>query len=295
MTLKELKKNLASVPDFKDINSWKFEAIKGGIVALHKYKISNDGQSYFVKDVKENEKNILKILFDIQADFIPKIVFPKMLDKNILISEYINGGQMVGKNLDKELLIGFTKFQNLLNNKNYTDFSSKDSGFFKNYISLNFNYGLRCLRLLRKFDLETVKENLTLLDYLRTSRKEIIKDFSSMPFARQHHDFKEDNIIGHPQKLVDWGSSYGYGPFLFDLAPFLLNDRVNYELFIQNSDICKIHNRQSIDRWLYVASVARYVENLHYRLRDNGLLDDKESCRKYLEYDYDTYKTLYKA
>lgn len=302
MTLRELKKNLNNVSELKNINSWKFDVMQGGIIARHKYKISKGDKQYFVKDIKENEKNILKVLVDIDAKFIPKIYFPQLLNKNILVTEYLSGGQLIGKKLDKELLIGFVKFQNFLNDKVYltrnrpgdlANFSEKDGGFFKKCITANFNFGLRYLSSLNKFNLETVELNMELLSHLRKHRKEIIRDFTSMPFARQHHDFKEDNIIGNPQKLTDWGSSYGYGPFLFDLAPFLLNDNDNYELFIENSDICTKYDRKTIDRWLYVAAVARFVENLRYRLKDNGLLDDREKCKEYLEYEYQTYKHLY--
>lgn len=275
--------------------------MQGGIIARHKYKISKGDKKYFVKDIKENEKNILKILADINAEFTPKIFFPQLLDKNILVTEYLEGGQLIGKKLDKDLLIGFAKFQNLLNDKNYlaqhrpgdlANYSEKDGGFFKKCITANFNFGLRYLSSLKKFDLDIVELNMKLLGHLRKHRKSIINDFVAMPFARQHHDFKEDNIIGNSQKLTDWGSSYGYGPCLFDLAPFLLNDKNNFELFIKNSDICQKHDRKTIDRWLYVAAVARFVENLRYRLRDNGLLDDKEKCKVYLQYEYQTYKTL---
>ena len=303
MTFKNLKKYLSSIAEFKDIDSWCFKNFEGGIVARHKYQISYREQKYFVKDIKENEKNILKILNIIGADFIPRIIYPELLDKNILVSEYIEGTRLSSKKLDPELVIKYARFQNLLNNKGYLEsnhlinlanYSDSDGGFFKSTIKTNFNYGYRCLRSLRKFNLEIVELNLNIMEKLREERKDIIHDFSTMPFARQHHDFKEDNIIGCPQKLTDWGSSYGYGPFLFDIAPFLLNDRNNYELFIKNSDICQLYDHQTIDRWLFVSAVARFVENLRYRLRDNDLLEDQGACKSYLQYEYQTYLTLLK-
>jgi hypothetical protein len=114
-------------------------------------------------------------------------------------------------------------------------------------------------------------------------------------FARQHHDFKEDNIIGEPQKLIDWGSSYGYGPFLFDLAPFLVNDPDSLETFIKSSDNRKNTPRKQIDRWLHAPLGARFLGLLRWHLHPDeprGIIHSEEECRSFLEYEYRPYKKL---
>jgi aminoglycoside phosphotransferase (APT) family kinase protein len=113
-----------------------------------------------------------------------------------------------------------------------------------------------------------------------------------MPFARQHHDFREGNILGeNPQVIIDWGSSYGHGPFLYDLAPFLLNHQENLAIFIQHSDICKQAGRTAIKRWLYVAACARFMTFFTY-IRERADCEKVKDLEAFLEYHYQTYGSL---
>jgi len=301
MKFEELKKILASKIEFKDFDDPDVVKINAGIVSNHKYKIKSHNSSFFVKEIKDNEANILKILDMIDLDFYPKILYLDLLDKNILVSEFIEGDALQSWEIQDNLLLGFTQMQNLMNNISFlkekeifgiSNFSETDGGFFRNQITENFLYGLETLDDLSKTNLPIVKKHFELVSFLKKDKQKIFDDFSNMPFARQHHDFKQDNIIGNPQKLVDWGSSYGYGPFLFDLAPFLLNNKNQLELYKSKSDVCKGFTDRQINRWLYVAAVARYMEDLRYRISDNGWNSSKEKCERFLESEYDNYQSL---
>jgi hypothetical protein len=116
-----------------------------------------------------------------------------------------------------------------------------------------------------------------------------------MPFGWLHHDFRETHIVGDPPRLIDWGSSYGHGPFLFDLGPFLVNDVRGLECFIAHSDICGSASRAEIDRWLYTANCASFAGFTLWRLADPGYarrVQDKTSCQALLEYEYPVYEPI---
>src|SRR3989338_11694267 len=203
MELNELKIILSHEEKFKDINKWKFKEITHGTVSRHKY-------------------------------IVPRIIYPNLLKKNVLVQQCVSGKHLKSKKaIDIKLVREFAKFQNGLNKEEIINKINKFSGcnstvidesdFFRKGIYSNFDYD-KDLFILKKFKLPIVDKFIKLLNYIRKDKENIIDDFCKMPFARQHHDFKEDNIICNPQKLVDWGSSYGHGPFLFDLAPFLVNN-----------------------------------------------------------------------
>lgn len=112
-----------------------------------------------------------------------------------------------------------------------------------------------------------------------------------MPFAWQHHDFREDNIVGRRHVLIDWGSSYGYGPFMFDWAPFLLNNRKSLDVYIKVSEICGKASRKRIEKWVYVSAAIRILERLRYQFGELSQINS-ESVREFLEYEYETYRFL---
>jgi hypothetical protein len=150
---------------------------------------------------------------------------------------------------------------------------------------------------LRVHDLPIVKAFIEIADHLRAHRDEITDAFSGMPFAWLHHDFPEAHIVGPSPKLLDWGSSYGHGPFLFDLAPFLLTDPRGLEVFIAHSDICKQAARSEIDRWLYAGACAGFAGLTLWYLGEFGYTDgrqSREACKALLQYEYSAYKGLLK-
>jgi len=232
---------------------------------------------------------------------IPGAVFSDLLTKQILVRRFISGTVLKSKKLDLGLIKDFITLQNKLNKEEYfrgynrfsiNNSSQKDDGFFREETSRFFVEGPEKLAKLKIYNLQIVNKFYKIFKHLEKNKEQIIDDFSNMPFARQHHDFRDDNIVGKQQKLVDWGSSYGYGPFLFDLAAYLVNDRRGFEILLKHSDICKKSDRKKIERWLYVALAASFLGFLQWRIDIGANFKNKEECRKFLEYEYKPYKKL---
>ena len=170
--------------------------------------------------------------------------------------------------------------------------SRDDTAFFARSVINWFDKGCNNLRELSTRGLPVIEQYAEIAAHLMAHRAKIVSGFSSMPFARQHHDFREGSILGsNPQVIIDWGSSYGNGPFLYDLAPFLFCNEENFHIFFQHSDICKNADRKTIDRWLYFATCARFLSFLAYiwELTETERIDDLET---FLEYHHQTYKGL---
>ena len=110
----------------------------------------------------------------------------------------------------------------------------QDDGFYRRSITRCARDGYEQLLRLRPYGLPILDEWQTVADHLRGQLEPIAEAFSSMPFAWLHHDFREGSILGDPQRLIDWGSSYGHGPFFFDRAPFLVNDPAGLALFVRS-------------------------------------------------------------
>lgn len=217
----------------------------------------------------------------------------------------IEGKMLRKRKIKLKLLEDFIQFQNKMNKKKLFDkynflklenYSQKEDGFFsKNFYNSFIESRKNLLRLKRKYNLEVVNDFIKLLNFVSKDKKKIIKDFVSMPFARQHHDFREDNILVNKngQFLIDWGSSYGYGPFMYDYSKFLVNHKEAFNLVIKKSDMCKNIDRKKIDRWLYVSLIKKMLNMLQWYLqKDHHNIETKEKTKKMLDYEYKTYKNL---
>jgi hypothetical protein len=111
-----------------------------------------------------------------------------------------------------------------------------------------------------------------------------------MPSGWLHHDFREENILaGQPQYVADWGSSYGPGPFLYDLAPFLFGCPGRLDVFAESSELCDGVSRQAVERWLYAATAARCAALLRHALPLRPRLDELEP---YLACQFEVYGGL---
>lgn len=303
MNFIELKKFLSSKSEFKNINSWKFVMLPHGGVSPHTYKVSKLLKVFFVKETTDAESGILETLVKLRTKIIPEVRYPSLLRKNVLVATFVKGGHARSKNIDSQLIKGYTILQNELNKAKYRKrlnkyngctSSVKDDGFFRSWITTDFKAEKDLIYLHKRYKLSITKKYLELLAHLREQRNEITNDYVSMPFAILHNDLKEDNIIGKPQKLVDWGSFYAYGPFLKDLAPFLSYSKKNFALFLKNSNICKNFSKTKIERWLFVALAARFLSHCKWRLKFGKNFRNKKECQKFLEYEYKTYSRLLK-
>jgi hypothetical protein len=305
VTLEYIKDILQTEQDFSDLVSWKFDHINVGEMK-HKYKISKSHEVYFVKEVKLHEAQVINFLVHLDLSRLPSTPFPKLIKHKILVQKYIPDKPLKNKKLDIELIRQFAIFQNRMNDKSFFDrynildlenYGQEDNGFFKGYTgSKNFTYAENSLNQLSGMStLKIIPRFWEILEHLKKDKQSITNDFSSMPFARQHHDFKENNLIGKQQKLIDWGSSYGYGPFMYDLAPFLINDHQALETYIKTSDICRNSSIIQVKRWLYVALAARFLSLLRWDLHPNeprALIHTEKKCKDFMEYEYKTYKRL---
>ncbi|MFX0101237.1 MAG: hypothetical protein ACFFCS_16810 [Candidatus Hodarchaeota archaeon] len=298
----QVKKSLKKIKEFKDINGWKLEKISIGATSEAKYKVSRQERSYFFKEIKSNEAEILRILTQLGSELIPKVIFPDMLKKNILVSDYIEPSPVKTKTIELGLIKKFLKMQNQLNDKGFLKenknlrrykFKEKDNGNLVKWIQRIVSIGNANLQLLKKYQLKILDDFIEITKELQEHSDEIARGYAQMPFARQHHDFREENIIGIPQKIVDWGSSYGHGPFLFDLAPFLLGDAERIKILVENSDICKDRDDDQINGWLEIATCARFFAFLAYRLDGENIeVSTRKSCNALLEYEILKYKGL---
>ncbi|MBS3148060.1 phosphotransferase [Candidatus Woesearchaeota archaeon] len=304
MELEKLKNILKTKKEFADLDAWKFDKIHLGSIGKHTHILSKGGKSYFIKDIKENEANALQVVGTINLESIIRVSYPDLLEKKVLVAEYVHGKPIKTKKLSVQLIRDFTEMQNRLNHRTYwkrnhlsgNKFSDKDDGFFKKGYASYFISGYKNIIKLRTLiDHPIINKYIQLVHYLKRDKTRIINDASGMPFAWQHHDFREDNIIQSKRRqiIVDWGSSYGYGPFMFDLAPFLLRNKRTLDNYIKNSDICKTYKRRQVERWVYVAAAIRLMAALNYYFENiEEKVKNKEKTINFLEYEYDTYKIL---
>lgn len=303
-SLSELKNILQQEKDFKDLDLWKFKHIPLGEMQ-HTYKLSKGNKVYFLKELKDHEAQMEYFLAQFKLKHLPFSLYPRLLKQKILIREFIKGKMLRSKNIDLGLIKDFAIMRNKLNNKKIFDkynifglknYSQTDDGFYEKNLKNNFAYAAIALKKLKKYKLKEVKDFWEILNFIKKDKKKIIKDFANMPFSKQHQDFREDNIIiktNGEQKIIDWGSSYGYNPFMYDPAPFLINNPKALTIYIKNSNICKKSTKEQIMRWLYVSLAARFLDVLKWRLHPTEKrADTKEKCKRFLRYEYKTYKKL---
>lgn len=304
LTLLEIKKILKTEKEFKNIDSWNFKHTDLGEM-LHKYKVSKGKKVYFVKEVKPHEAQMEYFLAKLRLKNLPYAVYPNLLKQKILVRFYIPGKMLKNKNVDLELLKNFALMRNRLADKKYFDrhnflklhnYSRKDDGFYTRGLSENFKFASKRLKYLQKYNLEIVDKYLELFNYLNENKDKILKEFGEMPLAKQHQDFREDNIIVMPNKkqaLIDWGSSYGYNPFMYDVSPFIIKNIQAKKIYLKFDNICKKLTKEQINRWIYIGLVARFFDIIRWRLDPSEKrADTKEHCKKYLEYEWKTYKYL---
>jgi hypothetical protein len=306
LSFDQIKEALKCIVEFKNLEKWHIKHLGIGEM-MHTYILSKGNKKYFVKEVKPHEAQVNYFLSIIKLKHIPFAVYPRLLDKNILVLNFIEGGMMPQKDrkIDIDLLKDFIKFQNKMNDKKFFDkynifklnnFSTKNEGWFTGRLQRNLAAGRENLvKLKRKYNLPIIDKYLEIADYLKLDQDNISVEFANMPFARQHHDLREDNIIGKKHKLIDWGSSYGYGPFMYDLCLFLVNNKKAFDIFIKNSDIAKKYSIQQVKRWLYVALADRFDDFCKWHLRPGTPnLISKNKLKNVLNYNYKTYRYLLK-
>jgi hypothetical protein len=298
-----IKNELKKIKEFSDFSNWKIKKLNVGEMH-HTYIFSKEKKRYFIKEVKLHEAQVNYFLSILKLKHLPYSNYPEILRKNILILDFIDGGMMKQKSrkIDLDLVKDFAIFQNKMNDKKFfnrnnkfklNNFSKKNNGWFTGRFERNLVYGkINLIKLKKRYKFPIINRYIQIADALKINENKISSEFANMPFARQHHDLREDNIIGKEHKLIDWGSSYGYGPFMYDLCLFLFDDKT-LNIFVKNSDIARKASKEQIKRWLYVALADRFTDFCKWHLRfGTPNLASKSRLKRILEYNYKTYKHL---
>jgi aminoglycoside phosphotransferase (APT) family kinase protein len=300
----EFRKRLEAHPWFADLDRWQVVPIRIGLTSPHTYRFRLREQDYFVKEIKPNEARALRLLTHFDLRIAPRVVFPELLGDHILVTEYVDGGPIASKQLPRGFIQRYADMQNVLNTRDALlgteafegcAFATEDDGFYRRGILRCLDQGYGNLLSLRRHDLPVVQAYIEIANRIRAHREAVAAAFSRMPFAWLHHDFREAHILGDPSILVDWGSSYGHGPFLFDLGPFLMGDPAGLDTFIARSELCREAARATIERWLYAATCAAFAGFMLWRLGDFGYVDGRQgrdACRALLEYEYPAFAPL---
>ena len=304
LTRSQLEDALRSVSEFSNLESWKMKHLGIGEM-MHTYVLSKGSKRYFVKEVKPHEAQVNYFLCVLDLEHLPSAVYPQLLDKNVLVMPFIEGGMMpeTDRRPDYSLLRDFIQFQNKMNDRRFFDrynklglhnFGRVDEGFFKRRVARNLKAGrANLIKAKKKYHLPIIEKYIEIADFLKLSQDKISEDFAGMPFARQHHDLREDNILGKKHNLIDWGSSYGYGPFMYDLSIFLVHDKRALDIFMKESEIAKKATKEQINRWLYAALADRFDDFCKWLIMPGMPFESSKSrLKKALEYNYKTYKYL---
>lgn len=296
-----LTRRLSSLKEFQNLEEWTISPVVKGETSPHTYRFQYAGKDYFIKEITDKEQNALRLLHAHQLQIAPRLIHPGLLDHGILVSAFIPGERLTGKKLADSLLVDYASMQNTLNSRavlsqpnpfNHCKYNDRDDGTFRKSITENDAEWERNLAKVREYGLSIVYAYDRLASYLKAHKYGIADVFSEMPFGWLHNDLREENIIGDPMRVVDWGSSFGHGPFLWDLAPFLLMDENGFETFIKHSCNCQPVNRPALKRWLYAAGWGRFLEFMRWQMQEGRFWQTREECETYLTYEYQSWKAL---
>jgi hypothetical protein len=262
----------------------------GGLVSAHASRWRRGDADLFVKELKDNERDVLKRLVPLGLEHVVHVVYPELLDRGIMVADFVPGGPITGKRLEPGLVRDYATIQNCV-----TSDSGREShrAFYRDSLVHWWDGGRASL------DRLTAEQGWPILDGWRgvaegldREREAVIEEFGRMPFAQVHNDFREENILaGPPQVIADWGSYYRGQPFLSDLAPFCLGHPETLSTFAEHSDICRAEGAARIRRWLFVCACARFWGDIFY-LSELAAGRDPEA---WLAYEYETYRLLPQA
>jgi hypothetical protein len=287
MNLSALQQALQGHAPFGDLSQWNVSPL-GGLTGPCTVRVRAGTEDYVIKMVKDNEREIWQRLIPLQLRHVPTVLDPALLSRNILVTAYRPGGTLQSKDVESGVLRDLAHIQNHFNAPG-GEGERYEGSTYAQYLLELFEGALSKLAPLRSLGLAIVEDYARLLGDLARHQTELAAALSAMPGARLHHDFREENILARrPQQLIDWGSSYGHGPFLFDPAPFLFGQPARVKVFARHSEICRQAEPAQIAQWLYVATCARFVEFVRYA----RLLLPDGAAAPYLTYHWQTYQAL---
>ena len=152
MSFDEFRRRLQTERAFQELDTWTITAVSGGYTSPHTYRLRSGDKDYFVKEIKDNEREILKLLTPLVLTHVIKVTHPDLLDRNILVAEYVAGGPITSKVLEPGLIRDFATIQNHFNSPEFVQEPlSDDGGFFRSYLTRCFETGYNNLRFMSFF------------------------------------------------------------------------------------------------------------------------------------------------
>ena len=271
------------------------QPVTQGATSPHKFVLARDSTRYFVKATQENEGRILLWLSGLSLRHVPDIVYPDMLHHNVLVVAFVPGGNLTSKHLDSSLVAEYAQIQRQWQqqgrHKPRTASDVQRSGDY--CMACNAKAG-EVLDRLTKEGYPFADTAATLYEGLADRMAAIAQDLAQMPLGLLHHDFREENVlVGPPQQICDWGSCYGEGPFLFDLAPFVIHDSELLSCFLRCRVPAANYSSADINRWLFAALALRFLGFLRYfwDLCPGASPADRRT-EAFIRYHLDTYELL---
>lgn len=255
------------------------------------WRLEGANHDLYVKMTRENERKTLQTITPLGLTHIQRSKHPKLLDKGVVVTDYCPHGWIKTKELDPGLIRDYAVLQNTLNKPPHIDKLPTDAeGFYRKSSRYFIENGFKCLHEHGKHvNKETYQGCAEIGSVIHDAMDTLVEEYCEMPFAWLHYDFREDNILaGEHMVLVDWGSSYGRGPFMHDIAPFLMNFERNKASFTDSSDICKVSTPEQVQRWITIASCLRFINRFQW-FKDENPEGWKETTYRY---QYETYKSL---
>jgi len=279
---------LRTEPDFADLSGWQMVPIAGGQTSAHLYRLRGGAKDrsldLVVKEIKPNEQEILARLASMNLRHLPTVLYPDLLQHAIFVTRYYSGGPAHSKTLEPGVIRDLATLQNGLGIQP----ADPDSA----YIGFTLDHAEKAERALARMQAEGVPLADAFGEIYRHvagDPADLARRLCEMPVAWLHNDLREVNLIGrNPQMVLDWGSSYGYGPFLDDLAPYLLGRPQAMAVFIRASQVARSANRVDLKRWLNVAAASRFLAFCCH-IHD---LSTPEILPRVLAYEHRTWRLL---
>lgn len=248
--------------------------LHGGRVAEHVYRFDTPGgRPLAVKVVRPNEALILRVLAHLRSPLVPSIRCPKSIGEGLLIWHYLDPAA-VGP-LHPDLAKAYAQFHNATDDgKVFVELGLpvklEKSGqeFYIDTLHRCLSAAMVNLATLQGYAWPVLDSVRKTMAQVGEREDELAERFGNTPFAWVHNDFRDENLVGKPPKLIDWGSSYGYGPYLYDIGPYLVESDEAMRAFAGESAIYQSRSQGEREGDLLACTAAALTGYLHWHLGD---------------------------
>jgi len=242
---------------------WGASRITGGETSPNTFRITCDGDDLFAKEIRDNERSVLSVITPMGLSHIQKVMYPELLRHNILVTEYVDAGHISGMNLEDSVVGDMAAIQNHF----FRAAPSKepDRELWGSFLDGHLRRSKARLTELAHGYGKAVTRYVEIHGPIEEEFESIRAAYTGMPFRKLHNDFREANILASsPQKVIDWGSCYGDGPLLYDLAPFMMNDTHLTDIYRTEIAGLEGNTDGEFTKWLLVSGAARFLSFLTY-------------------------------